>query len=184
MAPSLTRLLAEARGGDAKAVEQVIPLAYSELRRLAASMLRNQRPGHTLQATALVHEAYLKLLGEECPNWESRAHFFALAARVMRQILVDHARSHMAEKRGGGVARVPLDEALAYSREQAGELVQLDEALQELAKFDARKARVVEMRFFAGMTGEEIAEALGISIPTVTRDLRMGQAWLSVRLTR
>src|SRR5688572_19833449 len=118
---SLTRLLAEARGGDANAVEQVIPLAYDELRRLAASMFRNQRPGHTLQATALVHEAYLKLLGDEHPNWESRAHFFALAARVMRQILVDHARSHMAEKRGGGVARVPLDEALAYSREQAGE---------------------------------------------------------------
>ena len=183
MGSSLTRLLADARGGDAKAAEQVIPLAYNELRRLAGSMLRNHRPGHTLQATALVHEAYLKLLGDEHPNWESRAHFFALAARVMRQILVDHARSHMAEKRGGGVARVPLDEAIAYSREQAGELVHLDEALADLAKFDERKARVVEMRFFAGMTGEEIAEALGISVPTVTRDLRMGQAWLSARLT-
>lgn len=184
MAPSLTRLLADVRDGDPDAAGQVFPLAYGELRRLAASMLRNQRPGHTLQPTALVHEAYLKLLGDEPPDFQSRAHFFAVAARVMRQILVDHARSHMAEKRGGGAPRVPLDEAIASPGAWSNELIVIDEALEELARFDARKAQVIEMAYFAGMTGDEIAEALSISVRTVTRDLRMAEAWLSTRLAR
>jgi len=179
---SLTRLLAGARDGDQAAVEQIVPMAYSELRRLAQSILRQQRPGHTLQATALVHEAYLKLLSGETPGFESRAHFFGIAARAMRQILVDHARRQNASKRGGGAARVPLEEGVAYSSEQAGEMLDLHEALEALTAVDERKARAVEMRYFGGMTAEEIAEALGVSLPTVMRDLRMAQAWLASRL--
>lgn len=183
MAASLTRLLAQANAGDAKAADEVFPLAYSELRRLAAAVLRRQRPGQTLQPTALVHEAYLKLLGSEKPEWQSRAHFFAIAARVMRQILVDQARRHNAAKRGGGKAAVSIDEAIAYSKEDSASLVYLNEALDALDQFDQRKARIVEMRFFAGMTHEEIAEALRISVPTVARDLRVAQAWLASHLT-
>ncbi len=183
MAASFTRLLADVRAGDSAAAAQVFPIAYGELRRVAGALLKNQRPGHTLQPTALVHEAYLKLLGQEAGTWESRAHFFSIAARVMRQILVDHARHHCAGKRGGGKAALPLDEAIAYSTERAGALVDLDEALDALAAFDARKAQVIEMRFFAGMSAEEIASALAVSAPTVNRDLRSAQAWLGAHLT-
>lgn len=162
--------------------EQVFALAYPELRRLAASMLRSQRAGHTLQATALVHEAYLKLLGGEQPAFESRAHFFAVAAKAMRQILVDHARRHLSQKRGGGAHKMELNEGIAYCAGNATELLTLHAALDALNEFDPRKAQVIEMRFFAGMTAEEIAAALGVSKPTVTRDLRVAQAWLAARL--
>lgn len=164
------------------AADKLYPMAYAELRRLAASMLRSQRAGHTLQATALVHEAYLKLLGSEAPSFTSRSHFFAVAARMMRQILVDHARKHLAHKRGAGAQQVPWEDAIAYSAPRAQDLLDLHEALEELERVDERKSSVIEMRYFAGMTAQEIAESLQISTPTVTRDLRVAQAWLSSRL--
>lgn len=182
MATSFTQLLCEVRAGDQAAAQRLFPLAYGELRRLAASMLRSQRAGHTLQATALVHEAYIKLLGGETPAFESRSHFFGVAARMMRQILVDHARKHLAQKRGAGGPRIELHEALAYSAPQAQNLLDLHEALDALEQADPRKAKAIEMRYFAGMTSEEIAAALGISVPTVTRDLRVAEAWLATRL--
>jgi RNA polymerase sigma factor (TIGR02999 family) len=182
LAPSLTRVLQDGRGNE-QAAAQAFALAYAELRRLANSLLRSQASGHTLQPTALVHEAYLKLLGHEQPTFESRAHFFAVSARVMRQILIDHARKHLTGKRGGGAHKLALDEAVVYAPSSAAQLVEIDTALEALATFDSRKAQVVEMRFFAGMTGDEIAEALGVSVPTVTRDLRLAQAWLATRLT-
>lgn len=182
MAESLTTVLHDARSGDPQLAEKLFQLAYGELRRLAGSMLRSERPGHTLQATALVNEAYLKLLGDEPPSFESRAHFFAVAARVMRQILVDHARKHLSQKRGAGVEKLELNEAIAVSSEQLKPLLDLNDALDALAQADPRKAKVIEMRFFAGMTGEEIAEATGLSTATVARDLRMAQAWLAVHM--
>ena len=182
MADSLTEILHDARTGDPRLAKKLFQLAYGELRRLAGSMLRSERSGHTLQATALVNEAYLKLLGEESPSFESRAHFFAIAARVMRQILVDHARKHFSQKRGGGAEKLELNEGLAVSNEQLKPLLDLNDALDALAQADPRKAQVIEMRFFAGMTGEEIAEATGLSTATVARDLRMAQAWLAAHM--
>lgn len=182
MSTSLTQLIQEAGHGDAALAERLFPVAYAELRRLAASLLRSQRAGHTLQATALVHEAYMKLLAGEAPAFESRAHFFGVAARAMRQILVDHARRQASEKRGGGAQRLELNEALAYSPNAAGPLLELDEGLEALSRFDARKAKAIEMRFFAGMSNEEIAAALDVSVPTVKRDLRVAEAWLAARL--
>lgn len=182
MATSLTQLLHGVRAGDPEAADKLFPAAYAELRRLAASMLRSQRSGHTLQATALVHEAYLKLLGAEAPSFESRSHFFAVAARMMRQILVDHARRHLSQKRGAGAQRVEWEDAISYSAPRAQQLLDLHEALEALEQADPRKAKAVEMRYFAGMTANEIAESLQVSVPTVTRDLRVAQAWLSTRL--
>lgn len=182
MGTSLTQLLEGMRAGDPLAADKLYPMAYAELRRLAASMLRSQRAEHTLQATALVHEAYLKLLGSEAPSFTSRSHFFAVAARMMRQILVDHARKHLAHKRGAGAQQVQWEDAIAYSAPRAQDLLDLHEALEELERVDERKSRVIEMRYFAGMTAQEIAESLQISTPTVTRDLRVAQAWLSSRL--
>lgn len=182
MERSFTMLLRESGNGNPEIAERLFTIAYAELRRLAGSMLRNQQPGHTLQATALVHEAYLKLLGGEQPSFESRSHFFCVAAKVMRQILVDHARKHLSQKRGAGAQKLELHEAIAYSSQNAWEVLELHEALEALAQFDARKARAIEMRFFAGMTAEEIAEALQVSKPTITRDLRVAQAWLATRL--
>jgi RNA polymerase sigma factor (TIGR02999 family) len=182
MATSLTRLLQDSPAEDPQRAQQIFAIAYSELRRLAASMLRSQRAGHTLQATALVHEAYLKLLGGDQAAFDSRAHFFAVAAKAMRQILVDHARRHLSQKRGGGAQRMELKEGIAYSAGNASELLALHTALDALGEFDGRKAQVIEMRFFAGMTAEEIAAALSVSKPTVTRDLRVAQAWLAAHL--
>jgi RNA polymerase sigma factor (TIGR02999 family) len=182
MAESLTEILHDAREGNAQLADKLFQMAYGELRRLAGGMLRPERPGHTLQATALVNEAYLKLLGDESPSFESRAHFFAVAARVMRQILVDHARKHLSQKRGGGVERLELNEGIAVSNAQLKPLLDLNDALDALAHADPRKAKVIEMRFFAGMTGEEIAEATGLSTATVARDLRMAQAWLAAHM--
>jgi RNA polymerase sigma factor (TIGR02999 family) len=164
------------------AVDQVMSLVYQELRRLAASYLGSQTPGHTLQPTALVHEAYLRMLASEA-DWKDRAHFFNLAATIMRQILVDHARTKMAVKRGGGHAKVEFKDTLNYSDEKAGDLVALDDALRGLAAFDNRKARVIELRYFGGLSVEESAEALGVSIATIGRETRYAEAWLRRELS-
>jgi RNA polymerase sigma factor (TIGR02999 family) len=174
----LTQLLRQGREGDRAAIDRVIPLVYDELRRLAGGYLRNQAPGHTLQPTALVHEAYLRLADRSQPDWRDRAHFFGLAATIMRQILVDHARSKGAAKRGGERARVEFKETLDYSDEKASDLVVLDDALKGLAAFDERKARTLELRYFGGLSVEETAEVLGTSEATVGRDTRYAEAWL------
>jgi RNA polymerase sigma factor (TIGR02999 family) len=181
---SLTHLLGEVKAGNKDAFDRLMPLAYAELRRLADSFLRRERSDHTLQPTALVHEAYVRLVGQEQPDYRNRAHFFGVAAQLMRQILVDHARARNAGKRGGGDAKIPLESVAKASAANPEMFLELDEALQRLEKQEARKARVIEMRFFAGLTADEIAEALGISAEMVRRDLRLGQAWLQRELTR
>lgn len=156
-----------------------MPLVYQELRQLAGGYLKNERPDHTLQPTALIHEAYLRLVDQSASHFESRAHFFGVAARLMRQILVDHARTRIAAKRGAGAQKIPLDDAPPLSTpDSAAELLALDEALKKLASFDERKCRVIEMRSFGGMSVEETARALGISEPTVKRETRLAQSWL------
>jgi RNA polymerase sigma factor (TIGR02999 family) len=174
----VTVLLGQLAKGSDSAAAKLIPLVYDELRHLAAGYMRRERPDHTLQPTALVHEAYLKLIEQREVNWQGRAHFFGIAAQTMRRILVDHARGHLRDKRGGGVIPVPLDEALAFSPEQSSELVKLDESLERLAKLDPRQSRIVELRFFGGMTVEQTADILGISPKTVKRDWSMAKAWL------
>ncbi len=167
-----------ADGIDGAAASKLIPLVYNELRRLAGGYMRRERTDHTLQPTALVHEAYLKLVEQRNVNWQGRAHFFAIAAQVMRRILIDHARGHLREKRGAGERPVPLDEALVFAPEQSLELVKLDESLERLAKLDARQSKIVELRFFGGLTVEQTAEVLGISPKTVKRDWSVAKAWL------
>jgi len=164
--------------GDPQALEKLIPLVYSELRRLAAHYMRRERPDHTLQTTALVHEAYLRLAGRESKNWQDRAHFFAIAAEAMRSILVDHARARQAWRRGAGATKVPLDEARTSAPPRPEEILALDEALGRLARTDERQARIVELRYFAGMTVPEVAEVLDISERTVMRDWYLAKAWL------
>lgn len=182
MSQSLTEQLRGGLGASPQAAAELFPVVYSELRRLAGSILRGESASHTLQATALVNEAYLKLMGAEEANFQSRSHFFAVSARIMRQIIVDYARKRLAGKRGGGAKKLELKEALVVCDGNSDELLALHEAMEALEAFDERKARVIEMRYFSGMTGEEIAEALGVSVPTVTRELRVGQAWLAARL--
>ena len=181
-----SQLLSRAVSGDQKAVSQLMPLVYDELRRLAASYLRRERPGQTLQATALVHEAYVRLIGEKAHNWQNRTHFLAIAALSMRQILVQRARARRAAKRGGDPARITLDERLmaAPSRGEAEEIdvVALDAALDRLAKLNERQAKIVELRYFGGLGVEEAAEALGISPATVKRDWTLARAWLKREL--
>jgi RNA polymerase sigma factor (TIGR02999 family) len=156
-----------------------MPLVYHELRRLAGGYLRGERPDHTLQPTALIHEAYVRLVEQDVPEWQGRAHFYGVAARLMRQILVDHARTRRASKRGGDQRKLSLDDAPpVFTHEDAASLVALDEALKKLAALDERQCRVVEMRAFGGMGVEETARALGVSEPTVKRDMRVAQAWL------
>lgn len=174
----VTELLIQWRKGDQQALNQLMPLVYDELRKLASRYLRRERPGHTLQTTALVHEAYLKLVDQRDANWENRLQFFAVAARLMRRILVDYARGRCASKRGGDVYKLSLDEALVPSEEKDGELLALDEALDRLAAIDSQQSRVVELRVFAGLTLEETAEALNISPRTVRREWTMAKAWL------
>jgi RNA polymerase sigma factor (TIGR02999 family) len=164
--------------GDQLAKDKLIPLVYDQLRRLAQRQLDLERPGHTLQATALVNEAYLLLVDQQDVRWQNRAHFFALAAHMMRHILVDYARRRQRAKRGGGAQHVALDEALIVSGERTAELVELDDALKELAEIDPRKSQVVELRYFAGLSAEEIAEVLNVSSVTVTRDWTAARAWL------
>jgi RNA polymerase sigma factor (TIGR02999 family) len=175
----VTRLLVDWQRGDKAALDDLMPLVYHELRNLAASYLKDERRNHTLQPTALIHEAYLRMVDQHLPEWQNRAHFFGVAARLMRQILVDHARTRDASKRGGEQLRIPLEDAPpVFTHEDATGLLMLDEALTKLASFDERKARVVEMRAFGGMTVEDTARALGVSEPTVKRDMRLAQAWL------
>jgi RNA polymerase sigma factor (TIGR02999 family) len=174
----VTRLLRQWSGGDAHALEELVPIVYGELRRLAQYHLQRERDGHTLQGTALVHEVYLLLCSQDEPQWENRSHFFAVAARMMRHILVDHSRRHGAEKRGGAAVNAPLDDALTIPVRQGVDLVALDDALEHLAKFDARKCRVVEMRFFTGLSAKEIAAVLNTTEATVRRDWMIAKAWL------
>jgi RNA polymerase sigma factor (TIGR02999 family) len=174
----ITRLLADWAGGDRGALDRLAPLVHAELRRIARRQMGGERQGHTLQATALVNEAYLRLAGQEGFEWKDRAHFYAVCAQVMRHVLIDHARAHARDKRGGGALHVSLDEAAVMSAEGAAELVALDEALRELEEVDPQKGRVVELRYFAGLSIEETAEVLGISPTTVRREWRRAKAWL------
>ncbi len=171
------------RAGDAAALERLIPAVYQELRRMAERSLRQESPGNSLQPTALVHEAYLRLIDQTQVDWQNRAHFFGVAAQMMRRILVDHAKTKHRDKRGGGAVLLSLDEALNYGHERAGELVALDDALQGLAAFDERKSRVVELRYFGGLNVDETAQVLDISAQTVTRDWNMAKAWLYQELS-
>jgi RNA polymerase sigma-70 factor (ECF subfamily) len=174
----VTMLLSALTNGDDGAASKLIPVVYDELRRLAGSYMRRERVDHTLQATALVHEAYLKLIEQRAVNWQSRAHFFGVAAQLMRRILIDHARGHTREKRGGEQKKVSLDEVFLFSEQQADELLAVDDSLNLLAKIDPRQARVVELRFFGGLSVEEAAEVLGVSPKTVKRDWSVAKAWL------
>ncbi len=175
----LTAVLARAASGERSASDQLMPLVYDQLRALAQSYLRQQSSGHTLQATALVHEAYIRLLGGRQIAWESRAHFFDVAARAMRQVLCNHARDLRRVKRGSGRARITLSEADTPSGASQVDLVDLDDALTELAELDERQSRIVELRFFSGMTVEEVVQVLGVSTTTVEREWRAARAWLS-----
>jgi RNA polymerase sigma-70 factor, ECF subfamily len=183
-ANEITPLLLRWSQGDEVALSHLLPVVYQELHRLAQHYLRRERADHTLQPTALIHEAYLRLIKHDFPEWQSRSHFFGVAARLMRQILVEHARTHAADKRGGGVAELPLDEAWLYSSEKAEELVALDDALIALAKFDERKVRIIELRYFGGMSLEETATALNLSIATIGHETRLARAWLHREMSR
>ncbi len=183
-ANEITQLLQDWRGGDGKALDALLPLVYKELRRLAHYQLRQERPGHTLQSAALVNEAYLRLLGINAPQWESRTHFFAIAAQLMRQILVDYARRHRAGKRGSGQGTLPIEAADMVVRGKDVDVIALDDALKTLAEIDPRKAQVVELRFFAGLNFEETAEVLNVSAVTVARDWSTARAWLHRAMNR
>ena len=174
----VTELLQQWSHGDDSALAELTPLVYEELRRLAHHYMERQRRDHTLQTTALVNEAYLRLADQTNPNWQSRAHFFAVAARAMRGILVNYAKSNQAQKRGGGAARIELDEAAILSPEQSKEIVDLHEALERLATLNSRKARVVELKYFGGLNHDEIAEVMKISTVTVRRDWMFAKTWL------
>ncbi len=186
----VTALIAELRAGDQIAAERLVPLLYTELRRLAGRYLGRERANHTLQATALVNEAYLRMVDQPEAKWQDRAHFIGVAARLMRQILVDHARAHHAAKRGGEQPKLPLDEGEAGDQAVAGfnddlaGIIDLEEALDRLEKLDARQARLVELRFYGGLGNEEIAEAMGISVATVKREWSLARAWLKREMTR
>lgn len=177
----LTQILLDWRGGNEEALAQLMPLVYDELRRLAAHYMRRERREHTLQPTALVNEAYLRLVNVKI-SWQDRAHFFAVAARLMRRMLVDHARANQRDKRGSEASRVTLSEANDVSSQPTLDLLALDEAMTRLAAFDQRKSEIVELHFFGGLGNDEVAEALGISRATVQRDLRLAKAWLKHEL--
>jgi RNA polymerase sigma factor (TIGR02999 family) len=179
----VTRLLVELRSGNPEAEAKLIPLVYQHLHRLAASYMRGERPDHTLQTTALVNETYLRLVPQKGTGWRDRAHFFGVAARLMREILVEHARARRAGKRGGMVEKLPLDQTLEFSPERSRELIELDDALKSLKQLDPQQARVVELRFFGGLTVEETAEVLRISPRTVKRDWAVARAWLHGELS-
>lgn len=183
MPQEVTQLLVDWSNGDQAALDKLLPLVNAELRRLAASYMRRENPGHTLQTSALVNEAYLRLIDQQQVRWQNRAHFFGIAAQLMRRILIDHARHHQYAKRGGGALQVSLDEAAAVTETRAAELLAVDEALERLTALDTRKGRIVELRFFGGLSLEEAAEVLGISSPTVQREWRAAKAWLHRMLT-
>lgn len=174
----VTELLWQITKGDEGAASRLIPLVYSELHRLAESYMRRERSDHTLQPTALVHEAYLKLIEQRSVDWKGRAHFFAIAAQLMRRILIDHARARLREKRGAGEKPIQLDEAFVFAPARSLELIRLDHSLNRLAEIDPRQSRIVELRFFGGLTVEQTAEALGVSPKTVKRDWSVAKAWL------
>jgi RNA polymerase sigma factor (TIGR02999 family) len=178
----VTRLLFELSGGNRSVEEQLIPLVYAELRKIALNRLKNEASNHSLQPTALVHEAYLRLVRIKEMDWRSRSHFFAFSATLMRRILVDHARANRAEKRGAGVTTITVNDAMFATTSTMPEILALDEALNKLAELDERQSKVVELRFFAGMSEEETAEILGVSTRTVKRDWRTARAWLFAEL--
>jgi len=187
MAPSsqqVTQLLVAWGGGDRAALEELMPLVYEELRRLAHRCMSRERPGHTLQTSALVDEAYLRLVDQQNIRCHDRAHFFGIAARLMRQVLVDYARKRRYAKRGGDARRVSLDEAVIVSKERAADVVALDDALKHLAEIDPRQSQIVELRFFGGLSIEETAEVLAVSPGTVMRDWTLAKAWLRREITR
>ena len=171
-------MLRDWNNGDREALDKLIPIVYEELRRQAARYLRRERPGHTLQTTGLIHEAYLRLIDQSSVQWQNRAHFFAISAQLMRRILVDHARSRQAAKRGGSDIKLPLEEGMIASEGTEVDLVALDEALERLAGIDPQQGRVVELRFFSGLSVLETAEVLGVSPRTVKRDWNVAKAWL------
>jgi len=180
----VTQLLVRWRSGDKAALDSLMPLVYGELRRIAQHYLNNERPDHTLQSTALVHEAYVRLTQQKLPEWQNRAHFFAVAAQLMRQILVDYARSHRASKRGGNAYTLALDDAQEEPQATDVDIVALDDALKTLAAMDAQQSRVVELKFFGGLSIEDTAEVLGVSPSTVKRDWVTARAWLYRELDR
>ncbi|HZU26858.1 MAG TPA: sigma-70 family RNA polymerase sigma factor [Bryobacteraceae bacterium] len=183
-AQDVTQLLVAWRNGDEKAFELLVPIIYDELHRLARRYMQRERVGHTLQTTALVNEAYMQLVRQRESNWQGRAHFFAASAQAMRHILVDMARGRNRQRRGGNVAHVALDDAVVFTPERASELMALDDALTALAELDPRKSRIVEMRWFAGLTIEETAEVLNLSHATVEREWQRARAWLAVELRK
>jgi RNA polymerase sigma factor (TIGR02999 family) len=182
-AENLTAMLKDAQAGKRESLDTLLPLVYDELKRIAARKLASERSNHTLQATALVHEAYLRLIDQHSVNWQNRAHFFAIASEMMRRILVNYAESHNAKKRGEGKTLISLDDAENLAADAEVDLIFLDNALKELTEFDAVQAKVVELKFFGGLTNEEAAEVLGVSDSTVKREWRMARAWLTTRLT-
>jgi len=180
----VTNLLIQLKKGNREAQSRLIPLVYAELRRVAARYMRGEQPGHSLQATALVHEAYLRLAGQQDISWQNRAHFFGVAANIMRRILVDHARAKQARKRGGSIQKVSFDEAVLVQPEPSRDFLALDEALERLARRDSRQSRIVELRFFGGLSEEEAAEVLGISVRTVKREWAVARAWLYKEISK
>ena len=183
MPGEITQLLAEVRSGNRDAESRLASVVYHELHRMASRYMHHERPDHSLQATILVHEAYLQLVNQEERNWQNRSHFFALAAQIMRRILIDHARSRHALKRGGAGVKVQLDDVVVFSDDKCEELIAVDEALTRLAARDARLGRVVELRFFAGLTEVEIGSVLGVSPRSVKRDWKVAKAWLHGELS-
>lgn len=179
----VTRLLADVAAGDRSAAEALLPIVYDELKRRAGMLMQRERAGHTLQPTALVHDAFLQLVQQDRVDWQGRAHFFAVASRIMRRLLVDHARARLRDKRGGGAERISLDEGLGLTIERDADVIALHDALEELAATDPRQAEIVELRFFGGLSVEEVAAVLGVSKRTVEGEWTMSKAWLRRALT-
>ena len=181
---AVTQLLVEWKNGQAQALERLTPIVYAELRRLADHYLRDEHAATTLQPTALVHEAYLRLVAQAMPDWESRSHFIAVAATLMRQVLVDHARRRHSAKRGSGAEKTSLDAAVSFAPEHSRDIEALDDALNALAAIDPRKSQVIELRYFGGFSIEETAQALGVSVATIGREQRLAEAWLHREVSR
>ncbi len=180
---NLTRLLQASNEGNREALDQLLPIVYDELRRIARHQLSKERANHTLQATALVNEAYMKLIGQHSVDWHNRAHFFSIAAETMRRILVNHAVERNAQKRGGGATIVSLEEEIDFIHQRDLDVLALDDALRKLEEFDKTQAKIIELKFFGGMTNEEIADVMGVSDSTVKREWRMAKAWLQSRMS-
>ena len=178
----VTQLLKKVQDGNREALDKLLPMVYDELRRVASHQLANERPDHTLQPTALVHEAYLRLINQHSVDWQNRLHFFSIAAEMMRRILVTYAIAKKTEKRGSGATILALDEAVSFPNKPEIDLIALDEVLTKLAEFDEQQAKIVELKFFGGLTVEEIAEVLGVSVRTIGREWRAAKAWLLARM--